>query len=77
MVPPALRQNAASVLGRALGAIDRCQCSSLHLLVVPSLVEGDLDRSAFETSKPNDLRMKLRRTEPYYKVGGWVAGWLI
>ncbi|PSC73683.1 zinc finger CCCH domain-containing 40 [Micractinium conductrix] len=29
-------------------------------------VEGDLDRSAFDTAKPNELLMKLRRTEPYY-----------
>jgi pre-mRNA-splicing factor RBM22/SLT11 len=29
-------------------------------------VEGDLDRSQFETHKPNDLLLKLRRTEPYY-----------
>ena len=40
-------------------------------------VEGDLDRNAFETSKPNELLMKLRRTEPYYQVGasgGWAGG---
>ena len=30
-------------------------------------VEGDLDRSQYETHKPNDLLMKLRRTEPYYQ----------
>lgn len=30
-------------------------------------VEGDLDRSQFETTKPNELLMKLRRTEPYYQ----------
>lgn len=30
-------------------------------------VEGDLDRSQFEMHKPNELLMKLRRTEPYYQ----------
>ena len=29
-------------------------------------MEGDLDRSQFDMHKPNDLLLKLRRTEPYY-----------
>lgn len=34
-------------------------------------VEGDLDRSAYDSGKPNELLLRLRRnTEPYYKVGG-------
>ncbi|KAL4431000.1 hypothetical protein ABPG75_006256 [Micractinium tetrahymenae] len=29
-------------------------------------VEGGLDRSAYDTAKPNEVLMRLRRTEPYY-----------
>lgn len=29
-------------------------------------MEGDLDRSGYETAKPNEILSKLRRTEPYY-----------
>lgn len=43
-------------------------CLSLLPFASPSSqVEGDLDRSQFETTKPNELLMKLRRTEPYYQ----------
>ena len=34
----------------------------------PRQAEGALDRNPYETSKPNELLMKLRRPEPYYAV---------
>lgn len=33
---------------------------------LPLQVEGGLDRSAYDTAKPNEMLMRLRRTEPYY-----------
>lgn len=34
----------------------------------PPQAEGALDRNPYETSKQNEILMKLRRPEPYYAV---------
>ena len=53
---------AAGILcNRRLPTTATCRCPLLQ-------VEGELDRSAFDSAKPNDVLLKLRRTQPYYQV---------
>lgn len=57
----ALAGSVTRTLLRTLGNMLAC-CPSCP----PPQVEGGLDRSAYDTAKPNDMLLRLRRTEPYY-----------
>lgn len=82
-------------MSRLLG---KASCHCCHSVCLPLLLrlsicqliplscnpqaEGALDRNPYETSKPNEILMKLRRPEPYYAVSGGRAcnqcvGWVM
>ena len=63
-MPVQVRDQALGMAGEGLPQSDAGKEYALQRMAT----EGELDRSQFDTAKPNELLMKLRRTEPYYQV---------